>query len=98
MVGLLKRLQPRGFVVFGCAILALAGMSGLLAWLDTIPPRDQLLQITGELRELVLQDESAGAFKITVASGGALHSFEFEDARRLVDLLSPGANLEVAVR
>lgn len=69
-------------------------MSGLLAWLDTIPPRDQLLQITGELRELVLQDASAGAFKITVASGGALHPFEFEDAHRLVGLLSPGANLE----
>jgi hypothetical protein len=94
LVRLLKQLHPRTSVLSGCAILLLAGMNGLVAWLNTIPPRDQLRHVTGQLQELVLQSARAGAFKITLASGGALHTFEFKNAHRLVALLSPGEKLE----
>jgi len=82
-------------MTFGCAILVLAGMTGLLAWLDTIPPPDQLRHVRGQLREMALQDASAGAFRITVASGDALYTFEFENAHRLVALLSARENRQI---
>jgi hypothetical protein len=69
-------------------------MAGLAAWFDTIAPRDQLRYVTGQLQELVLQNARAGAFKITLASGAALHTFEFKNAHRLVALLSPRENLD----
>jgi len=69
-------------------------MAGLLAWLDTIPPPDQLRHVRGQLREMTMQDASAGAFKITLASGDALYTFEFENAHRLVALLSARENPE----
>jgi hypothetical protein len=81
-------------VLSGCGILLLAGVNGLLAWFDTIAPRDQLRHVTGQLQELVPQDTRAGAFKITLASGGALDTFEFENAHRLVALLSPKEDLD----
>jgi hypothetical protein len=82
------------WVVCGFAMLILAGMNGLLASSNTIAPRDQLRQVTGQLQELVLQDARAGAFTITLASEGALHTFEFKNAHRLVTLLSPRENLD----
>jgi hypothetical protein len=81
-------------VLSGFAMLILAGMSGLVAWLEAIGPRDQLLHVTGQLQELVLQNARAGAFKITLAPGGVLHTFEFKNAHRLVALLSPRENLD----
>jgi hypothetical protein len=94
LLGLLKQLRPRGPVIFGCAILALAGMTGLLAWLDTIPPWNQLRHVRGELHDIVLQSARTGAFKITLASGGKFYTFEFENAHRLVALLSQRDNSE----
>ena len=88
MLGLLRQLHPRGVVIFGCAILTLAGMARLVAWLGTIPPRDLLLHMEGQLQELRLQDASAGAFKITLLSGSTLHTFDFHNAHRLVALPS----------
>jgi hypothetical protein len=69
-------------------------MSGLVAWLEMIGPRDQLRHVTGQLQELELQNARAGAFKITLTSGGVLHTFEFKNAHRLVALLSARENLE----
>ena len=86
MIGPLRQLHPRAAVVFGCAMLALAGMAAGVAWLGTLPPRDQLLQLTGQVQELKLHDANTGAFKITVLSAGALHTFDFDNAHRLVDL------------
>jgi hypothetical protein len=70
--------------MLGCAMLALAGMSGLLAWLGTLPPRDQLLHLTGQLQELKLRNANAGAFTIALLSSGALQTFDFDNAHRLV--------------
>jgi hypothetical protein len=89
LVRLLKQLHPRVAVLSGCAILLVAGMAGMLAWTQTVPPRDELRLVTGQLQELVLQNARAGAFKITLASEGVLHTFEFKNAHRLVALLSP---------
>jgi hypothetical protein len=75
-------------------MLILAGMSGLLAWLETIGPRDQLRHVTGQLQELALQNAGTGAFKITLASESAIQTFEFRNAHRLVVLLSPRENLQ----
>jgi hypothetical protein len=94
LVRLLKQLPPRTWVVSGFAMLILAAMSGLVAWLEAIRPRDQLRHVEGQFQELVLQNARAGAFKITLVSGGALHTFEFENAHRLVTLLSPRENLD----
>src|SRR5262245_50674900 len=69
-------------------------MAGLLAWLDTIPPREQLLHATGRLHEMSLQDARTGTFKIKLAAGGTLHTFEFANAHRRVAQLSPRANPE----
>jgi hypothetical protein len=81
---LLKQLQPRSFVIFGCALLTLGGMSGLLAWLDTIPPPDKLFHVTGQMEDLTLQDPSTGSFAITLATERGLRAFDLENARRLV--------------
>jgi len=70
--------------MLGCAMLALAGMSGLLAWLGTLPARDQLLHQTGQLQELRLRDANTGAFTITLLSSGTLQTFDFDNADRLV--------------
>ena len=87
MLGLLReRFHPRVAVVLGCAMLALAAMSGLLAWLGTLPPRDQLLHLTGQVQELKLRNPATGAFTITLLSAGALYTFEFDHAHRLVGL------------
>jgi len=67
-------------------MLALAAMSGLLAWLGTLPPRDQLLHLTGQVQELKLTNAATGAFTITLLSAGALYTFEFDYAHRLVGL------------
>ena len=88
MLGPLRQLHPRAAVIFGCAMLALAGMAAGVAWLGALPPRDQLLHLTGQVQELKLQDASTGAFKITLLSAGALHTFDFDNAHRLVDLPS----------
>jgi hypothetical protein len=88
VVGLLKQMQPRLAMIFGCCILALAGMSALLAWAGTVPPRGQLRWVTGQLQELELQNARAGVFRITLASEGAVHTFYLENAHRLVTLLS----------
>ena len=88
MLGLLRQLHPRVAVSFGCAMLVLAGMSGLLAWLGTLPPRDQLLHLTGQIQELKLRNPDTGAFTITLLSAGALHTFDFDNAHRLVGLPS----------
>ena len=88
MLGLLRQLHPRMAVIFGCAMLALAGMNGLLAWLRTLPPREQLLHLTGQIQELKLQNPNTGAFTITLLSAGALHTFDFDNAHRLVGLPS----------
>jgi hypothetical protein len=82
LLGLLRQLHPRVIVSFGCAILALAGMAGGVAWLNTLPPREQLLRLTGELQELRLEDAVTGAFKITVAAEGKLYTFDFDHAQR----------------
>jgi hypothetical protein len=74
--------------MLGCAMLALAGMSGLLAWLGTLPPRDQLLHLTGQLQELKLRNANTGAFTITLLSSGALQTFDFDNAYGLVGLSS----------
>ena len=86
MLGLLRQLHPRAAVIFGCAMLALAGMSGLLAWLGTLPPRHQLLHLTGQMQELKLRNPDTGAFTIALLSAGALHTFDFDNAHRLVGL------------
>jgi len=86
LLGLLRQLHPRAVVMFGCAMLALAGMAVGVAWLGTLPPREQLLHLTGQVQELKLQDAATGAFTITVLFAGALHTFEFDKAQRLVDL------------
>jgi hypothetical protein len=87
LLGLLReRFHPRVAVVLGCAMLALAAMSGLLAWLGTLPPRDQLLHLTGQVQELKLTNAATGAFTITLLSAGALYTFEFDHAHRLVGL------------
>jgi hypothetical protein len=88
LLGLLRQLHPRVAVIFGCAMLALAGMNGLLAWLGTLPPRDQLLHLTGQIQELKLQNPNTGAFTITLLSAGALHTFDFDNAHRLIGLPS----------
>jgi len=82
VLGLLRQLHPRVIVSFGCAILALAGMAGGVAWLNTLPPREQLLRLTGELQELRLEDAATGAFKITVVAEGKLYTFDFDHAQR----------------
>ena len=82
MLGLLRLLHPRVIVSFGCAILALAGMASGVAWLNTLPPREQLLRLTGELQELRLEDAVTGAFKITVVAEGKLYTFDFDHAQR----------------
>jgi hypothetical protein len=82
-IGLLRYLHPRVVVSFGCAMLALAGMAAAVAWLNTLPPREQLLHLTGQLRELRLEDASTGAFKITLLSDGKLYTFDFDKAQRL---------------
>ena len=87
VLGLLRRLHPRGMVVGGCAILALAGMALLVAWLDALPPREQLRHVDGQLQALTLRDAKAGAFEITLVSDGAVHTFALEHAQRLADLL-----------
>ncbi|HZV20960.1 MAG TPA: hypothetical protein VE986_05370 [Hyphomicrobiales bacterium] len=92
MARLLKQVHPRVAVLSGCAILLIAGMTGLLAWAGMVPPRGQLRLVTGQLQELVLKNAHAGAFKITLASGGALQTFEFKNAHRLVALLPEGEN------
>jgi hypothetical protein len=90
----LRQLHPRTAVILGCAMLALAGMSSLLAWLGTLPPRDQLLQLTGQMQELKLRNPASGAFTITLLSAGALHTFEFNNAHGLVGLPSEIEKLE----
>src|SRR5262245_3045222 len=47
-------------------MLALAGMSGPLAWLGILPPRDQLLHLTGQMQELKLRNPDTGAFTSTL--------------------------------
>ena len=94
MIGLLKQLQPRAVVIFGCALLILAGMNGLLAWLGPIPPADKLFHVTGRLQELTLQNPSTGSFKITLVTKNALRTFDLENAHRLVALRSRTATLE----
>jgi hypothetical protein len=92
LLSLLRQLHPRK--IFGCAMLALAGMSSLLAWLGTLPPRDQLLHLTGQMQELKLRNPASGAFTITLLSAGALHTFEFNNAHGLVGLPSGIEKLE----
>jgi hypothetical protein len=87
VLGLLRQLHPRGMVFGGCAILVLAGMALLLAWLGTLPPREQLRRVDGQLQALTLQDAKTGTFEITLVSEGALHTFALEHAQRLVGLL-----------
>ena len=93
MLGLLRQLHPRVAVSLGCAMLVLAGMSGLLAWLGTLPPRDQILHLTGQIQELKLRNPDTGAFTITLRSAGALHTFDFNNADRLVGLPSSNETL-----
>jgi len=88
LLGLLRQLHPRVLVSFGCAILALAGMAAGVAWLNTLPPREQLLRLTGELQVLRLEDAVTGAFRITVLSEGKLYTFDFNHAQRLAAMPS----------
>ena len=88
LLGLLRQLHPRVVVSFGFAILALAGMAAGVAWLNTLPPREQLLCLTGELQELRLEDAVTGAFKITVLSDGKLYTLDFDRAQRLAAIPS----------
>lgn len=88
MLGLIRQLHPRAAVVLGGSAMAVAGMSALRAWLDTVPPRDQLLHLTGQVQELRLRNPNTGAFTITLLSAGALHTFDFNNARRLAGLPS----------
>jgi hypothetical protein len=88
LLGLLRQLHPRVVVSVGCAILALAGMAAGVAWLNTLPPREQLLRLTGELQELRLEDAVTGAFRITVLSEGKLYTFDFKHAQRLAAMPS----------
>jgi len=88
LLGLLRQLHPRLVVRFGFAILALAGMAAGVAWLNTLPPREQLLCLTGELQELRLEDAVTGAFKITVLSDGKLYTLDFDRAQRLAAIPS----------
>ena len=88
LLGLLRQLHPRLVVSFGFAILALAGMAAGVAWLNTLPPREQLLCLTGELQELRLEDAVTGAFKITVLSDGKLYTLDFDRAQRLAAIPS----------
>lgn len=94
MIQLLKQLQPRSFVIFGCALLTLAGMSGLLAWLDAVPPPDKLFHVTGQMEDLTLQDPSTGSFAITLATESGLSAFDLENAWRLVGPQSRAAALD----
>src|SRR5262245_45158319 len=73
-------------MMLGCAMLALAGMSSLLAWLGTLPPGEQLLHLTGQMQELKLRNANTGAFTITLLSSGTLQTFDFDNADRLVGL------------
>jgi hypothetical protein len=82
LLGLLRQLHPRVVVSFGCAILVLAGMAGGVAWLNTLPPREHLLGLRGQLQELRLEDAVTGTFKITIVSEGKLHTFDFDHAQR----------------
>src|SRR5262245_58327136 len=87
---MLKFLNPRAATLFGCAILALAGLAALVAWLGTVPPRDGLLHIDGQLQELRLRDAKSGAFEMTLVSSGNLHTVDFDKAHRLVTLAEGG--------
>jgi hypothetical protein len=91
LIRLLKQLQPRPVVICGCALLFLAGMSALLAWLATIPPADRLLHVTGQLEELTLQDPSTGLFTITLLTPSGLRTFDLDNAHRLVALQARAA-------
>ena len=62
--------NPRGVVIVGCAILVLAGLTASVAWLSIVPPREQLLHLTGQLQELKLRNAKTGAF--TAASRWSL--------------------------
>ena len=88
MLGLLRQLHPRVVVSFGCAILALAGMAAGVAWLNTLPPREQLLRLTGELQELRLENAVTGVFNIALLSEGKLYTLEFDHAQRLAAMPS----------
>jgi hypothetical protein len=87
VLGLLKHLHTRVVVSFGCAMLALAGMAAGVAWLNTLPPHEQLLHLTGQLQETRL-DASTGAARITLLSDGRLNTFEFDKTQRLAALPS----------
>src|SRR5260370_19414784 len=65
LVRLLKQLHPRVAVLSGCAILLVAGMAGMLAWTQTVPPRDELRLVRRQFQELVLENARDGAFKLT---------------------------------
>jgi len=84
VIGLLERLQPRAVAIFGFCFLTLAGMAGLVAWLDTVPPADQLLHMTGQLSNLTVRDAKTSAFTITLESGNAPSTFDLDNARALV--------------
>lgn len=84
MIGLFKQLQPRAVVVFGCSFLTLAGMAGLVAWLGTVPPPDQVLHVTGRLDDLTVRDPETGAFTITLMAGDTFETFDLDNARALI--------------
>jgi hypothetical protein len=63
-------------------------MAAGVAWLNTLPPPEQLHRLTGQLQELRLKDASAGAFEITLLSGGERYTFDFDHAQRLVAMPS----------
>ena len=89
MLALLRQLHRRVVVFSGCALLALAGMAGGVAWLNVLPRRELLLHLTGQLQDLRLEDASTGAFKITLVSEGKLHTFHFDGVKRVVAMPSP---------
>jgi hypothetical protein len=89
LLALLGQLHPRVVVISGCALVALAGMAAGVVWLNTLPPREQLMHLTGQLLELRLEDASTGAFKISMVSDGKQHTFHFDGAKRVIAMPSP---------